>query len=282
MRHINLEELIPHLPADWEKRAKEALDEVRNSPPDKRSDTVNKHASLWRELGTKLSLLSNGKCWYCESREKRSDNPVDHFRPKNAVDGRPNHDGYWWLAFDWHNYRFSCTYCNSRRIDRVGGTSGGKQTSFPLLDEATRVYSEADNIVREDPELLDPTNVTDPGCLWFLEDGRVVEKYNQQRQPVLYRRAQTSIDLYHLNHIDSKEARKALFRKIRNLIDDGDIYFERWQAGNQAAKRGLERTVEELRQLTDKQEEYSAAARAMLLGFRDSDHPWVDGVIIGA
>jgi uncharacterized protein (TIGR02646 family) len=282
VRHIDIEELLPHLPVDWEKRAKEALEEVRNAPPDKRSATVNKHARLWHELGNKLGLLSDNKCWYCESREIRSDNPVDHFRPKNRVDGCVGHDGYWWLAFDWHNYRFSCTYCNSRRKDRIGGTTGGKHDAFPILDEAKRVYSETDPISREDPELLDPTNRADPGCLWFEEDGRVVEKYNERQQPVLFRRACTSIELYHLNHVATKEVRKALFRKIRQLVDNGKVYFENWQAGNQAAQVGLDSVIGDLRELINKKTGFSAAARAMLLGLRDAEHPWIDGVITGA
>jgi uncharacterized protein (TIGR02646 family) len=282
VRHINLEELLQYLPADWEQRAQQALDDVRNSPSGKRSIAVNRHARLWHELGDKLAVLSEGKCWYCESREKRSDNPVDHFRPKNRVDGCAGHEGYWWLAFDWHNYRFSCTYCNSRRKDKVGGTRGGKHDAFPILDETRRAYTEKDDIGREDVELLDPTNPADPGGLWYEEDGRVTEKYKQERQPVLFRRAHTSIELYHLNHVASKEARRELCRRIRRLIELGKVHFDDWQAGNRAAKVGLEGVVEELREFIDKKAEHSATARSMLLGLRHPDHPWIDGVIIGA
>lgn len=282
MRHINLEELRPLLPHNWERRARRALNTIRNLPPDQRPEAINRRAPLWQELNGALSSLSAGKCWYCESREKRSDNPVDHFRPKNRVVECPAHEGYWWLAFNWLNYRFGCTYCNSYRKGESGGSGGGKHDHFPLLDEASRAYGEADDLTSEDPELLDPTEEADPILLWFSDDGRAVARFAEQTHPVLHGRATTSIRLYHLNHVLSVEARKNLSNEIRNLVEDGNLYFHEWVAGNRAAKRGCHSVIAQLRQKLDKTAEYSAAARAILLGLRDSDHPWLDSVISAA
>jgi hypothetical protein len=151
-----------------------------------------------------------------------------------------------------------------------------------LLDESARAYGEADDLSLEEPALLDPTEAADPGLLWFLEDGRAVARFTKQAQPVLNNRATISIQLYHLNHVLSIEARKNLFNEIRKLVEDGNLYFREWVPGNAAARRACSRVVEQLRGKLDHTEEYSAAARSMILGLRDSDHPWIDGIITAA
>lgn len=282
MRHIDTAALQDALPPKWERRAQRALTYIRGLSPADRAKAINRRAHLWQQLSEIFGQLSQGKCWYCESREKRSDTPLDHFRPKNKVIESPSHEGYWWLAFDWGNYRFSCTYCNSYRLDENEGDGGGKHDHFPLVNEVQRAYTELDDLDNEEPEMLDPTNAADPTLLWFTEDGRAVEKHDEESYPFLYQRAKTSIKLYHLNHVLSRDARKALFLEIQELIKDGDLYFRSWQGGNFAARHGCNRVVIQLRQKLDRSAEYSAAARAMLLGFRDSDHPWVDGLLSAA
>ena len=57
-----------------------------------------------------------------------------------------------------------------RRDDETDMT-GGKADRFPLRDEAKRCWTPADLLSEEQPVLLDPTVRTDPGLLWFDEDG---------------------------------------------------------------------------------------------------------------
>src|SRR5882724_5509637 len=109
-----------------------------------RHQAINKKSSVWRAAEEALRLASYNKCWYCESLQERSDKPVDHFRPKNNVIEAKGHPGYWWLAFDWKNYRYSCTYCNSKRRDVDGGTEGGKQDHFPILPPPQHARSATD------------------------------------------------------------------------------------------------------------------------------------------
>lgn len=133
MRYIDRAKLVK--PAGWVARAQAASQAVADG------EDPNDHSAVWRDLKNGLADLLHDKCWYCESPVDRSDNAVDHFRPKNRVSdaGRP-HTGYRWLAFDVNNFRYACTYCNSRRIDVDGDTAGGKADRFPLIDEAQRVY----------------------------------------------------------------------------------------------------------------------------------------------
>src|SRR5215472_15041330 len=115
MRYIDISELARKLPNGWQERAGEVLNSVRALAYDQRAAAINQHGDVWSNLKQPLQELSFNKCWYCESIEIRSDNAVDHYRPKSRVNGEPQHHGYWWLAFDWKNYRFSCTFCNSLR-----------------------------------------------------------------------------------------------------------------------------------------------------------------------
>ncbi len=97
------------------------------------------------EVSEALEALFHRKCAYCESAYDIVQ-PVDveHYRPKGAVDGAADHDGYWWLAMDWNNLLPSCIDCNRRRGQRIVGASGaadvnaGKQAIFPLRDPAGR------------------------------------------------------------------------------------------------------------------------------------------------
>ena len=153
MRYIDSTRL--RLPDGWLERAAAAKIAVENgaNPDD--------YARIWRELKDGLANLFNDKCWYCEVSVPRSDNAVDHFRPKGRVrDAENEHRGYRWLAFEQSNFRYACTFCNSRRKDIEGDTAGGKADRFPLLDEARRVY-EPGAVTGERPILVDPCEVGD-------------------------------------------------------------------------------------------------------------------------
>jgi hypothetical protein len=59
---------------------------------------------IWKSAKAQLSADSYGKCAYCESPTAVvAYGDVEHFRPK---------DIYWWLAFTYDNYTFSCQICN--------------------------------------------------------------------------------------------------------------------------------------------------------------------------
>lgn len=99
MRHIRLEDIeqaIRDSDPGWFNRAEQALTEVQALPSEDRPKAINDRSALWSDLKTALREVSHRKCWYCESREDRSDNAVDHYRPKNRVAECMDHEGYWW------------------------------------------------------------------------------------------------------------------------------------------------------------------------------------------
>lgn len=280
MRFIDIEQLrrLSLLPEKWEEKAQAVAEEVRAAAPGQRAAIIDKHADLWRDLGSALAHLSHGKCWYCESRQERSDNAVDHFRPKNRVAECESHEGYWWLAFDWRNYRFSCTFCNSHRRHKEGGTSGGKHDHFPLLDEQARAFNETDDLRRENPLLLDPTCATDKLLLYFDDEGRAQPRFSQAQRPVQFQRAEASIRLYHLNHADIVEARREMCREIRQWVSDGNNLFDLLSLTNPEAKGALDAIVRKVEHEMSERAEYSAAVRDTVHGMRDDQHDWIDAL----
>src|SRR5258708_6168668 len=140
-------------PSDsWILRAEQALEEMHMAETKaERDEVLRRRARVWSLVKDDLSELSHGKCWYCESRQSRSYMVVDHFRPKGTIkDADPEHEGYWWLAFDLSNYRFACTFCNSPAKDSDDITRG-KRNFFPLVDESLRARSSDDDIDLEKP-----------------------------------------------------------------------------------------------------------------------------------
>jgi uncharacterized protein (TIGR02646 family) len=278
MRHIDITDLA--VSAAWQTEAATALSEARaKSTQQARAKYINSRSEVWSKLKPKLEDQSNRKCWYCESREIRSDRAVDHFRPKNNVrDADPPHDGYWWLAFDLTNYRLCCTFCNSRRTDRGTGVVGGKGDYFPVHDETKRLQPEAKSFHKEGALLLDPCNPTDVSLLWFEDDGSARSKYDKSDKALAFKRAELSIDYYNLNEREIKDERKAIYATIKELIEDGDKYFEDSFAGVPTADHALGRVVMKLAALTSMDAEFSAFSIATIKGFRGPGREWMDAI----
>jgi uncharacterized protein (TIGR02646 family) len=262
MRYIRLEKIERDISSDWLRRARDALDQVKATPEAERAKAVNAHDALWQNLKELLRSASYGKCWYCESKDDRSDNAVDHFRPKNRVAEctDPGHRGYWWLAFDWRNYRFSCTLCNSHRKSPEG--AGGKQDHFPLWREEKRAKSPDDLLDYEQPMLLDPTCAKDVREITFDDDGRAVPKRTKEENRYSFERASRTIETYHLNHYLIVERRAELMRKIRQYLNDADKFFKKQDGGDISAEAAFECRLADIYNAANEEAEYSAAVRA--------------------
>ncbi|MEO0660486.1 MAG: hypothetical protein AAFZ87_03010 [Planctomycetota bacterium] len=318
------------LPEEWFERASAALDRVQVAMEDARSTAVangltaenvekevrsarskaiGRHSNVWSEAGKYAGKLSSGKCWYCETRETRSDMPVDHFRPKNRVAHVPEHQGYWWLAFDHANYRYSCTFCNSRRV--ADATEGGKQDAFPLVDEARRQF-DPPGTGDERPIRLDPCDPMDVQLLTYSGLGKATPA--AKPGTLDHKRAQRSIELYHLDHNKAADERKGLAIVVRDKVREMDdleqklevLRRRRGRIERAIAERSpegeerdpdLDRQLDELGQQIDdvngrKREplkellrrlapgaEYQSAARAFLRGHRGMNRRWLDELV---
>ena len=185
--------------------------------------------------------------------------------------------------FKWENFRFCCTYCNSRRINQVTGQGGGKADHFPLKEESDRAQWPADNLADEKPLLLDPCAAAYPRHLWFDEDGQAVPNPvfgNTDSYP--YKRAETSIRFFHLNHPDIADQRKELCNRMRRRVEEADHYFNKYYSDGDATALGaFGDALRDLNAWLAPKEPYSSAARAMLMGLRGT-HQVVDVVLASA
>ncbi|MFG2099683.1 hypothetical protein ACGFJ5_03705 [Micromonospora echinaurantiaca] len=263
------------VPRQWSDKASAATTELIDAADaEARKKILRVRSEIWGEIKDRLAALSAGKCWYCEIKQERSDMAVDHFRPKGRIDGSSTHPGYWWLAFCLDNYRYACTYCNSRRVDDDLGTSGGKQDLFPLFDESKRAGDRSFDLDAEEPLLLDPTKAEDPCLLFFDDEGRVIPhpRLSPEGSPA-YLRAMTTIEMLHLNHRGLCERRKRLNRDLRRAFSTALRTYDLYRAGEPAASRAFQDSLAVLARAVSEREELTATAKAFMRGRRGGAGP---------
>jgi hypothetical protein len=136
-------------PADWVADAEAVTEQLRAATTDtEREQIIEANEKLWRDDRIRSWLLTQfaNKCWYTEAYDSVSAYHVDHYRPKGRVSDLEGNtcDGYWWLAFDWGNYRICGQLINVKKKD-----------IFPLL-EGERVTAKSVSLKLEAPLLIDP------------------------------------------------------------------------------------------------------------------------------
>jgi hypothetical protein len=123
-------------------------------------------SSIWSSVKPVYMVLQNNKCIFCERQFEgveygRIEHDLEHFRPKGTVDvwpgagtDAPRYDfatgdkfdaGYYWLAYDLHNYAAACKVCNSTFKDaffpigadrvRLPGNEQDTPSSVELMHE---------------------------------------------------------------------------------------------------------------------------------------------------
>lgn len=256
----------PGIPPRWAIISKERTSALALIKTHKeRSDYLKKHSS-WGALKPWLSLISHGKCWYCEANCLRATSDVDHFRPKLGTTVnrlKINHDGYYWLAYKWENFRLSCQRCN--RPEKDEDILHGKANEFALKIPNHRCNSEDDannKIEDELPTLLDPCCKEDIALLAYTLDGEVKPAANSGTWE--YQRAHYTIDALGFNDFGVPAYKKRRWLTIATLI-------------RLAGKRGDRQAARKLMEHMDASHEYSSFFRSVIGTHRDKD--WIEEVI---
>jgi len=216
MRFINLDGVQPD--EAWRLKAKALSDQLDAAGTTKaREVIIRENSAVWGELKPWLLERSQGKCWFSEARDSFSHWDVEHYRPKSAAKNADGtiREGYWWLAFDWHNFRI-CGNVGNRK----------KGVFFPLRPGTHQATATDRNTEDEFPLLLDPTRLDDTVLLSFDENGDVkkqdgLDEWNATR-------AEESIKRYKLReHEPLMEARRDVWSRCvrevnlcKNLMDE--------------------------------------------------------------
>lgn len=246
------------------------------------------HDEIWRDLKASLAELLHQKCWFCETPITRSDNAVDHFRPKGRVsDAKQGHLGYRWLAFEHGNFRYACTFCNSRRVDVIHGTSGGKADRFPLLNEEARVYAVdlatldfvdlLSTVKGERPAILDPCDLDDwklLGCM--RENGHPCTASDDKDAAS---RVEVSIQVYHLDHEPTCKQRHGVAVALLEAVRDAKTAFLKIKTDKPETEAEFKNIAKRIQRMINKKAPYSGEMIFLVRGQRSPQHPWIQQLL---
>lgn len=244
----------PELIAEGERLTRELME----LSPDQRNDFIDRHDAYWGKLKEHYMDLSHGKCWYTEAKEIASHFHMDHFRPKKKpielkknceIETATSTEAYWWLAFDWKNYRLAASIPNT-----------SKGSYFPLK-KGTHAITEGEEITEEWYGLLDPTDMCDVSLIGFGLDGKV---YPACTDVTCWDalRVCLSVRVFDLNNVALVDARKEIQQICKTKIElIKQAYREYAQTNSQGYKAMFKKYVTELREMTKPTAELSAVAR---------------------
>jgi uncharacterized protein (TIGR02646 family) len=227
---------------------------------DERNALIDANSGHWGAIKDWLLALSAGKCWFSEVKELFSHYDVEHFRPKKEareLDGSVR-DGYWWLAFDYMNFRV----CGNVGNRKKGGW-------FPLKDGSLRSTHTQPCEESETRYLLDPIDDDDVALIAFDEEGKVIpmpgiSAWEQARVHETVKRLKLN------EHAPLTEARRKVWQQVDRLIDDFACAKSRCVAGhNPAAKEKLKHVRARVREMTHPAAELSAVAKWCILWRND-------------
>jgi len=217
---------------------------------------IEGNQALWRDERVREWLFKkfNNKCWYSEAQESVSSYHLDHYRPK----GRMKDDktgatsqGYWWLAFDWTNYRVCGQLLNVKKVDQ-----------FPFADAVRGNAAELNSIDLESPILIDPRSQDTRLVSFEFEDeetcvavpaGDIIDEDKD--------RAERTIEILGLNRLARLNAKRAEFwTKARLAIAD-----YQGAAGKQALRTITKiNAITRLREMVIYDAEFSSVAEACI------------------
>ncbi len=258
MRYIDLEN---HKPDEaWLKKSDEltkALIELHEKGDiEGRNKLIDSNKAHWGEIKGWLLGLSHNKCWFSEARDIYSHMDVEHFRPKleaKNIDGTVR-DGYWWLAFDYTNYRACGNVGNRKKGGWFPLSEGSVISTFAHQCEETEV-----------PYLLDPTDADDVCLLAFDEKGDAIpmpgiSQWEKDRVDLTVERLKFN------EHEALTQARREIWQRVSRKIE---LYLKAIakaaSGGNPGAKRDARRHAEEIREMTKEDAELSSVAKWCVL-----------------
>lgn len=218
----------------------------------KRNALIDKYSEHWGALKEWLLALSNGKCWFSEAKDIYSHHDVEHFRPKKEAKNAVNdeRDGYWWLAFDYMNFR-ACGNVGNRKKGGWFPLQAGSQISCHnnQCEEMEICY------------LLDPVDIDDVKLIVFDEEGKAIPVPGATDWEKL--RVEETVKRLKLNeHEALSSARRDVWAKVTLQINEYFAAKARWKSGgNAVAREKVKNALKKVRGLTRPTSELSAVAK---------------------
>ncbi|MCC5834351.1 MAG: hypothetical protein JJU20_06430 [Opitutales bacterium] len=216
-----------------------------------RNKMIDDNSDHWAELKPWLFSLSSGKCWFTEGRDICSHMDVEHFRPKKEAKGLDGavRDGYWWLAFEYSNFRAAGNVPNRKK----GGW-------FPLHRDSQCSTYTARCEESEAPYLLDPTRQSDAQLLAFDEEGNAIPTPDADEWEK--ERVEESIKRLKLNEHDAlPQERRKVWQQVSDAIEGYLEAKSRYKPGlNPAPATTMEEKLRFIQRCTREDAELSSVA----------------------
>ncbi|WP_421946381.1 hypothetical protein [Phaeodactylibacter xiamenensis] len=209
--------LDPYKKGKWMEKAENLLEKLENAGSKKeRDEIIDKNGRYWKLFKEHLKKVSFKKCWYSDSINPASHYHVDHFRPKKKVVNfdKTERDGYWWLTFEFSNFRLAGSVPNTKKGSHFAVRQNMVTNQGNCRDEI--IY------------FLDPLILEDTQLINFQEDGHAIESAPQDEEPWNYQRANYTIEYYDLNYEDLVEARMVewgITAKLVKKINEKNLEF---------------------------------------------------------
>ena len=226
-----------------------------------RNKFIDSKSAHWGKLKPWLQALSGGKCWFSEVKELYSHYDVEHFRPKKEakfLDGSIR-DGYWWLAFDYTNFRVCGTVGNRKKGGWFPLKAGGLCSSFDNPCEESEIAY-----------LLDPTDPEDVNLIAFDEEGKTISAPGISEWEE--KRVEETINRLKLNeHEALREERGRIWQRVSREIEQYLTAKSRCSNGrNPVAKEKVRRHLLKIKEMTQHDAELSSVARWCVLFRNDA------------
>lgn len=215
------------------------------------------------EARKKLWIHQNYKCCYCESiRGLKRESDLEHYRPKAKVEDDDEHYGYWWLAYEWENYLYSCKPCNEDY----------KKSKFPLRVSGIRARRKEDLLGNENPILLNPFDDNPEDFIsfeWEDSKSKLVKAISAIRD--IDNRGRDTIDILGLNERNLPEERAGFLLTLESLA-------QTMIAANYMNEHGydftmlIEKTHNLIKQETSSNKSFTGFRRAYFRKFDLSDY----------
>ena len=221
-----------------------------------RNALIEDNNAHWGKLKPWLLALSAGKCWFSETRDTYSHLDVEHFRPKKEAKALDSiiRDGYWWLAFDYMNFRACGNVGNRKKGGWFPLQAGSLCSTYALRCEESEIAY-----------LLDPVDIHDVNLLAFDEEGRAVAAPGisaWERD-----RVTETVKCLKLNaHLPLAEARRKIWGDVTKLVDQYYRAKSRCrEGGNPAARQKVKDLLLEVKEMTHVSAELSGVAKWCVL-----------------
>jgi uncharacterized protein (TIGR02646 family) len=257
----------------WLQAAANLTAQLTNAPNKAARDAIldAKVNEIWGYTKDWLLSLSHNKCWFSEAEDHFSNRDVEHFRPKKSCKRflrqkkTTYEDGYWWLAYDWKNYRICGNVGNSK-----------KGIYFPLQPGSLVAKYGGYSYLNENHMLLDPACPADPPLLDFIETGKAVPHHDADAND--RERVEKTVVHLKLDFEKLEEARAKIWAKCRLLIQECRDIAATGNIGP-AERVKIEGKRNELRAMVKPDAPFSMTAAACL---RKSGVSWAATIATGA